>query len=249
MSNTLRKAILKRSKLWNTFSKKRSSENWQNYERRRNICSNILKPTKKAFFENLNINEITDNRKFWKTVKPGKCKTSNNIILTEKNETLNDDNKNSNTFNEYFTSIIKGLNLRQSTGNTNCENEESCKKIKENLGNKIFSFEAVSRNDILNLIKELPGNKATVSNDILVSVLKESTSAYYDKLTDIFNNFIKSGTFPEILKKAEITPVSDKDRLSPSKYSNKGDPASKTGYRPVSTLTKVIPHQKQVITQ
>ena len=48
---------------------------------------------------------------------------------------------------------------------------------------------------ILNLFKELPGNKATVSNDIPVSVLKESLSAYYEKLTDIFNNCIRSGTF------------------------------------------------------
>ena len=133
MSKTLRKAIMKRSKLRNTFSKKISSENWQNYKRQRNICSNILKSTKKTFFETLNINEITDNRKFWKTVKPfftDKCKTTNNIILTEKNETLNDNKKNSNTFNEYFTNITKGLNLRESTGNINFENEESCKKIK-----------------------------------------------------------------------------------------------------------------------
>ena len=89
MSKTLRKAIMKQSKLRNTFNKKRSSENWQNYKRQRNICSNILKSTKKTFFEALNINEITDNRKFRKTVKPfftGKYKT-NNIILTEKNET------------------------------------------------------------------------------------------------------------------------------------------------------------------
>ena len=87
MSKTLRKAIMKRSKLRNTFNKKRSSENWQNYKRQRNICSNILKSTKKTFFEVLNINEITDKRKFWKTVKPfftGKYKTTNNIILTEK---------------------------------------------------------------------------------------------------------------------------------------------------------------------
>ena len=27
------------------------------------------------------------------------------------------------------------------------------------------------------------------------------------KLTDILNNCIRSGTFPEILKKAEVTPV------------------------------------------
>ena len=70
MSKTLRKAIMKRSKLRNTFNKKRSSENWQNYKRQRNICSNILRSTKKAFFEALNINEINDNKKFWKTVKP-----------------------------------------------------------------------------------------------------------------------------------------------------------------------------------
>ena len=33
MSKNLRKAIMKRSKLRNTFNKKRSSENWQNYKR------------------------------------------------------------------------------------------------------------------------------------------------------------------------------------------------------------------------
>ena len=96
MSKTLRKAIMKRSKLRNTFNKKRSSENWQNYKRQRNICSNILKSTKKTFFEKLNTDEITDSRKLWKTVKPfltDKCKTTNNIILTEKMK-LNDSKKN-----------------------------------------------------------------------------------------------------------------------------------------------------------
>ena len=138
MSKTLRKAIMLR----NTFDKKRSSEDWQNYKRQRNTCSNILKSAKKTFFETLNINEITDNKKFWKIVKPfftDKCKTSNNIILTEKNESLNDNKKISNTFNEYFTNITKGLNLRKSTGNINLENEESYKKMKENFGNeKLF---------------------------------------------------------------------------------------------------------------
>ena len=66
MSKTLGKAIMKRSKLRNTFNKKRSSENWQNYKRQRNICSNVLKSTKTTFFGTLNINKITDNRKFWK---------------------------------------------------------------------------------------------------------------------------------------------------------------------------------------
>ena len=79
--------------------------------------------------------------------------------------------------------------------------------------------------DVFNLIKQLHGNKATVSNDIPVSVLKESVSAYYEKLTNIFNNCIRTGTFLEILKKSEVIPVF-----------KEGDPISEANYRPVSTL-------------
>ena len=50
----------------------------------------------------------------------------------------------------------------------NFENEESCKKIKENFVNKTFSFETFFKKDVLDLIKQLPGNTATVSNDIPV---------------------------------------------------------------------------------
>ena len=95
------------------------------------------------------------------------------------------------TFNEYLANITKGSNLRESTRNINFENEESCKKIKENFGNNNFPFKTVSKKDVSNLIKQHPGNRATVSNDILVSVLKESKSAYYEKSTEYFVKFFK----------------------------------------------------------
>ena len=90
------------------------------------------------------------------------------------------------------------MNLPKSVGNVNFENEESCKKIKENFGNKSFSFETVFKKYVLTLIKKLPGNKSTISNDISVSVLKESISAYYEELT-VFNNCMRSDTFSGIL--------------------------------------------------
>ena len=71
-------------------------------------CKRKLK--KSANFGNLNINYIINYRKYWKTVKSffnGKCKTSNNVILTGKNETLNNNRKISNSFNKYFTNITK----------------------------------------------------------------------------------------------------------------------------------------------
>ena len=61
--------------------------------------------------------------------------------------------------------------------------------------------QTVSKKDVLSFTKELPRNKATASNDIPFSVLKESVSAYYEKLTD---KCIRSDPFPEILKKAKV---------------------------------------------
>ena len=71
---------------------------------------------------------------------------------------LNDNKKISNPFNDYFTNITKDLNLLESTGIINFENEESFKKITENFYNENFSFET-SKKDVLDLIKELPGNR------------------------------------------------------------------------------------------
>ena len=151
MSKMLRKAVMKRSKLRNTFNKKRPSENWRSYKRQHNICSNILKSTKKTFFETLNTNELNDNRKFWKTVKPfftDKCKTTNNIILTEKIKLSMTTKKFPTPLTSISQILPKVLNLRESTGKINFENEESCQKIKENIDNETFSFETISKKDV-----------------------------------------------------------------------------------------------------
>ena len=76
------------------------------------------------------------------------------------------------------------------------------------------------------MIKEPPENKATVSNYIPVSVLKESVSVYYEILTDVFNNCVRRDTFPELRKKAKVIPVF-----------KRGNPTSETDYRPVSTFS------------
>ena len=69
-----------------------------------------------------------------------------------------------------------------------------------------------------------------------IKLLFQMRSVYYQKLTDIFNNCIRSGTFPEIFKKAEVTAVFIK-----------GDPTSKTDYRPVSTLLNFSKYFEKLI--
>ena len=115
MTKTLRKAIMKRSKLRNKFNEERNIENWSEYERQRNICSNILKQSKTRHFNNLNVKDVTETKQFWKTIKPfftEKNKTTNHIILTENTQTLREDKAICQICNTYFTNVTKDLKLR-----------------------------------------------------------------------------------------------------------------------------------------
>ena len=87
MTKTLRKAIMHRSKLKNIYNKKRTNDNWANYKKQRNFCVNLLRKTKTDYFQNLNIRDLSDNRKFWKTITPyftNKGLNSNKLLLKEK---------------------------------------------------------------------------------------------------------------------------------------------------------------------
>ena len=70
MTKTLREAIMHRSRLENINIYKRNDKNWENYKKKRNLCVDLLRKTKIEYFKNLNVKDLSDNRKFWKTIKP-----------------------------------------------------------------------------------------------------------------------------------------------------------------------------------
>ena len=83
MTKKLPKEIMTRSRLRNKYSENRASDNWSDYKKQRNICTNILKKTKTGYFNNIGIKNITDYKRFWIAVKPfftDKSKVCNNII-------------------------------------------------------------------------------------------------------------------------------------------------------------------------
>ena len=238
MTKTLHKAIMKRSKLRNEFNEERNFENWSEYKHQRNLCPNLLKQSKKRHFNNLNVNDVTENKKFWKTVKPfltEKNKTTNNIILTENNQTVREDKAICQIFNTYFPNVTKGLKLRQVDESQSFENEENCKLIRENYVGESFSFKSISKDDI-EAVKKLPSNKASISNDIPISIIKNFVTCYCEKLASIFNDCLKENKFPNLMKIAKISPVF-----------KKLDNTSKDNYRPISTLSKFIKLSESIL--
>ena len=70
LSKALRKAIMHRSKLKNINNNYRTDDNWANYKKQRNFSINLLRKTKTECFQKLNVKDLSDNRKCWKTIKP-----------------------------------------------------------------------------------------------------------------------------------------------------------------------------------
>ena len=63
MNKTLRKAITTRSKLKRRYNFDRTTINFGKYKRQRNIYVNLLRKSKKQYFNNIGVKNVTDNKK------------------------------------------------------------------------------------------------------------------------------------------------------------------------------------------
>ena len=118
MTKSLRKAIMLRSKLQSHYNKSRTSGNSNSYCKQRNLCVKLLKSAKKDYYNNLNINHITDNRKFLKTVKAAfsdKPRQSKNILLFDNDDIISNDADIAETFNTCFVMIAESLSIRETS--------------------------------------------------------------------------------------------------------------------------------------
>ena len=240
MTKTLRKAIMIRSRLKNLFRKNKTIENWEKYKKQRNYCVNLLRKTKKSYLSKLNVKDISDNKRFWKTIKPffnDKGLNTNKILLKENDDLISDESSVANIFNDFFTNTASNLQLKndfKSYKDFNMndllmrfKDHPSIKKIDEIFptGN-IFFFKNVTNDDVQNEILSLDNSKATQLGDIPVNLLKGTTDISVGNLTNIINKSFENGRFPNELKQAEIFPIFKKK-----------DNLDKENYRPVSILS------------
>ena len=70
MNKFLQKAIMNRSRLKNKYLKNKTYENWEAYKKQRNTCVYMFRKGKKEFYNKLDTKTVTDNKLFWKVIKP-----------------------------------------------------------------------------------------------------------------------------------------------------------------------------------
>ena len=112
MTKNLRKAIMKRCQLENKYISNSTVENRNKYKKHKNFCSKLYKKERKKFYSQLDIRNITDNKLFWKTMKPflsEKCSYASKISLVHNDNVIFDQD----TFNNFFEHAVDSLGIQE----------------------------------------------------------------------------------------------------------------------------------------
>ena len=105
---------MRRSALKNKFYKTGSPDIGKAYKTQRNYTNRLLKREKKKYFHNLDNKNFTDNKKFWKTVKPLFSNSnggSRKVTLVDGEEIISNDDELAKTFNDFFINSVKNMNI------------------------------------------------------------------------------------------------------------------------------------------
>ena len=122
---------MNRSTLLNRYRKEKTEPTRSAYKRQRNFCVKLLRMTKKEFYDNLNVKYMTENKLFWKTVKPSftdKTLKEERIALVENNKVVSDESKLEEIFSKYFGNIVQNLGIH---GLTNISSDNDAVTIRK----------------------------------------------------------------------------------------------------------------------
>ena len=70
INKTILKTIVDRFRLRNKFLKASSNEDKNAYNTQRNYCLTLVRKAKKDYYNNLDHENVSDNKNFWKCIKP-----------------------------------------------------------------------------------------------------------------------------------------------------------------------------------
>ena len=70
MNKDIQEAIMTRTRLRNRFLNEATPMNRLASKKQRNYCFSLMRENKKQYYGSLNVNSMTDNKNFWRVLKP-----------------------------------------------------------------------------------------------------------------------------------------------------------------------------------
>ena len=154
---------------------------------------------------------MTDNKKFWKTIKPffsNKGLNSNKLMLREKDVVVADEKALATLMNNYFVNVTADLDLKRDSENfydtpasvynikKKFQDHQSVLKIKKAFNvTDLFSFHEITEDEIRKEISKLDGSKATPVGDIPAEMLKSTIDVQVSLLTKLTTHLSEMDVF------------------------------------------------------
>ena len=231
MNSKYRKVIYQTRQAHNKYLKYKSPILWEKYRQLRNLKTKIKRESIKTYFTE-RCGEGPKSKDFWNTIKPFLSKKSlsnstESIIIKTDDGLESDQQKVCDLLNDFYINIAKNIGINNST-QIDTEHPSISKIIENNQNQTTFNFSHITPEITKKHLKKLNPKKATGCDNIPPKILRTSADTICYPLTDIINNMIDQNCFPDLLKKAQVTPVYKKD-----------DPFTLKNYRPVSILPAV----------
>ena len=233
MNSNYRKIIYKTRQFRNQYNNNKTSENWKNFTKWRNIKTKTKRESISVYFQE-RCGGGPKSKDFWPTIKPflsqkSTVKNDSNIILKEGESLIADQTQVCERMNTFYVNIAQNIGIDCDTP-VNAEHP-SIVKIKENANVSDFEFSPVTESQVKKCIKRLDPKKATGVDAIPPKAVKAAAPVISRHIAKMANEMQAKETFPTQLKMAQVTPIFKKD-----------DPFLEKNYRPVSilpTLSKI----------
>ena len=86
-------------------------ENFNKFRKQKTFCSRLYKKERKEFLDKLDIKLVTDNKKFWTTIKPFLShKVSKSSKITD-DEIVSADKDIAQNFDKFYKDAVSSLNI------------------------------------------------------------------------------------------------------------------------------------------
>ena len=218
------------------LKKKATSTNdpliWKEFKDARNRVNNsIMKAKRKYFSEKLDASKC-DTCKTWRLInelQSRQCKSTKVSQIKSGHQVFTSPEDIAEAFNNHFTSIGQTLAREIPTVDT-----DPLYYVKPS--DRVFSFERINVQEVVNLVKGIDAGKATGLDNIPCKLLKIAADVVAPSLTCIFNQSLLTGIYPSDWKLAKVTPI----------FKN-GSKTDLNNYRPISVIPAVAKIFEKII--
>ena len=227
ITDEIKNEIALKNKLHKKYLNNPSERNetaWKEQRKKTNTC---ITRAEESYYKTILRDHNNNSRNLWKTfgkiINKNKIKHKRCITLNINNVIINDTQKVTESFNDFFCEVGEKLANKFSTGNNT-----QFRNYLSNPAPQSMFLRHILPCEIEDVITNLKSSHSAGHDEFSSKFIKLSSPILVPALVKIFNLAIDTGTYPNKLKIAKVLPV----------Y-KKGSQTSINNYRPISLLSTI----------